>query len=175
MDAGVGKVYAYTASGQRESAVDFDLDEDNGDPSGIAFANGRFHVVDLVDDKVYAYTVSGARAAAGDYGVGDADLAVASPTVSDSEPSAGGSFTLSATVRNDGGAEASATTLRFYRSTDSIIGTGDTEVGTNAVDRLAAFGTGSHSIQLSAPVSAGTNYYGACVDAIESESDTANN
>ena len=175
VDAGVGKVYAYTASGQRESAVDFDLDEDNGDPSGIAFANGRFHVVDLVDDKVYAYTVSGARAAAGDYGVGDADLAVASPTVSDSEPSAGGSFTLSATVRNDGGAEAPVTTLRFYRSTDSIIGTGDTEVGTNEVNRLAAFGTGSQSIRLSAPFSAGTYYYGACVDAVANESDTANN
>ena len=176
VDADDGKVLAYTASGQRDSAADFHLDEDNHDPSGIAFAKGRFHVADLIDDKVYAYTASGERAAAGDYGGGgNPDLAVASPIVSDGEPSAGGSFTLSVTVRNDGGVEAPATTLRFYRSADAVIGTGDEEVGANEVDGLAAFGTGSESIELSAPFSAGTHYYGACVDAVANEADTANN
>ena len=175
-DNGEKKVFAYTASGERDAAADFDLDGDNADPSGIAFANGRFHVADLTDDKVYAYTASGERAARGDYGgVGNSDLAVASPTVSDSEPSAGGSFTLSATVRNDGGAGAPATTLRFYRSADSIIDAGDEEVGANEVDGLAAFGTDPQSIGLSAPFSSGTHYYGACVDAVANESDAANN
>ena len=176
VDSDEKKVFAYTASGQRDSAADFDLDEENGDPSGIAFANGRFHVVDLIDDKVYAYTASGERAARGDYGGGgNLDLAVASPRVSDSEPSAGASFTLSVTVRNDGGVGAPATILRFYRSTDSIIDASDMEVGANEVDGLAAFGTDPQSIGLSAPFSSGTHYYGACVDAVANESDTANN
>ena len=175
-DNGEKKVFAYTASGERDAAADFDLDGDNADPSGIAFANGRFHVADLTHDKVYAYTVSGERAARGDHGgVGNPDLAVASPTVSDSEPSAGGSFTVSVTVRNDGGAEAPPATLRFYRSSDSVIDTGDEEVGAHEVDGLAPFGTDSRSIELSAPFSAGTYYYGACVDAVSNEADTANN
>ena len=174
-DATGGKVYAYTASGERDAAADFDLDEENGDSSGIAYANGRFYVADSIDDKVYAYTASGQRAAGGDSRGVRADLAVASPTASDSAPSPGGSFTLSVTVRNDGGAEAPATTLRFYRSTDSVIGTGDAEVGANEVDGLAASGTSPQSIRLTAPISAGTVYYGACVDAAANESDTANN
>ena len=139
------KVYRLHRVGRtRSSGRTSTWTRDNADPSGIAFANGRFHVADLTDDKVYAYTVSGERAARGDHGgVGNPDLAVASPTVSDSEPSAGGSFTVSVTVRNDGGAGAPATTLRFYRSADSVIGTGDEEVGANEVGGLAAFGTRS--------------------------------
>ena len=49
------KVYAYDASGQRDSASDFDLDADNIDPDGITFANGGFYVVDKLHDNVYAY------------------------------------------------------------------------------------------------------------------------
>ncbi len=175
LDNGKNKVFAYTASGHRDSDTDFDLATENGDPSGIAFANGQFHVADIIDDKVYAYTASGRRAASGDSRGVHADLAVASPTTSDSAPAPGGSFALSVTVRNDGGAEAPATTLRYYRSADSVIGTGDMEVGANEVDRLAASGTSSQSVRLTAPFSVGTVYYGACVDAAANESDTANN
>ena len=57
------------------------------------------------------------------------DLVVDTPTVSDSSPNAGASLTLSATVRNQGNGSSSSTTLRYYRSTDSTITTGDTEVG----------------------------------------------
>ena len=42
----------------------------------------------------------------------------------------GASFTLSATVRNQGGGAAPSTTLRYYLSTDETITTGDTEVET---------------------------------------------
>ena len=103
------------------------------------------------------------------------DLVVRSPSVSNNAPSAGGSFTLSATVRNDGDAEAPATTLRYYRSGDSTIAAGDTAVGTDAVGRLAASATSSESIRLTAPSTAGTYYYGACVDSVSGETDTANN
>ena len=98
-----------------------------------------------------------------------------SPTVSNTSPPEGGSFRLSATVSNDGDAEASATTLRHYRSTDATITTSDTEVGTDAVGALAASGTSSGSVDLTAPSTAGTYYYGGCVDAVPRESDTTNN
>ncbi|MDD9983980.1 MAG: hypothetical protein OXU81_21905 [Gammaproteobacteria bacterium] len=106
---------------------------------------------------------------------GGPDLVVQSPTVSDSSPSAGQSFTLRATVRNSGAARSAATTLRYYRSSDATISTSDTAVGTDPVSALAASGTSVESISLTAPSSAGTYYYGACVDTVTGESNTANN
>ena len=103
------------------------------------------------------------------------DLTVGSPTVSDSNPAAGASFTLSATVSNAGDGESAATTLRYYRSTDATITTSDTEVGTDAVAGLAASGSDSQSVELVAPSAPGTYHYGACVDAVAGESDTTNN
>ena len=103
------------------------------------------------------------------------NLVVSSPSVSNNRPAAGATFTLSAAVRNDGDESAAATTLRFYRSTDATITTSDTLVGTDAVAELAASGSGSLSVDLTAPTTAGTYYYGACVDAVEGESDTADN
>ena len=103
------------------------------------------------------------------------DLVVGSPSVSNSSPVTGEEFTLFATVRNQGSGPSAATTLRYYRSTDATITTGDTQVGTDAVGTLAASGTSAESIDLTAPSSAGTYYYGACVQSVTGESDTANN
>ena len=106
---------------------------------------------------------------------GGPDLVVRSPSVSDSTPNAGASFTLRATVRNSGAARSAATTLRYYRSSDATISTSDTAVGTDAVGALAASGTSAESVSLTAPSSAGTYYYGACVDTVSGESNTRNN
>ena len=103
------------------------------------------------------------------------DLAVGTPSVSDSSPAAGGSFTLSATVSNGGDGPSVATTLRYYQSTDGTISDSDTEVGTDAVGVLAASGTSDQSIGLTAPSDAGTYYYGACVDAVTGETNGGNN
>ena len=103
------------------------------------------------------------------------ELTVVSPSVSDNSPAAGVSFTLSATVQNDGNGESAATTLRYFRSTDATITTSDTEVGTDAVAGLAPSGSDSQSVELAAPSAPGPYYYGACVDAVAGESDTANN
>ena len=108
-------------------------------------------------------------------GQGHPDLVVAAPTVNDRSPAAGAGFTLSAAVRNDGDGAAAATTLRYYRSTDATITTSDTEVGTDAVAALADAGSSSESVELTAPSSSGTYYYGACVDTVTDESDTTNN
>ena len=103
------------------------------------------------------------------------DLVVQSLSVSDNEPDADASFTLSATVRNQGSGGSAATTLRYYRSSNATISSADTEVGTDAVGGLAASGSSRDSIRLNAPETAGTYYYGACVDAVSEESDTGNN
>ncbi len=103
------------------------------------------------------------------------DLHVATPTVSDSSPDAGSPFTLSATVRNAGDCAAAATTLRYFRSPDATVTTADTAEGTDAVRRLAGSATSPESIALAAPDAPGTYYYGACVDAVDGESDTTNN
>ena len=103
------------------------------------------------------------------------DLVVGSPSVDDSSPTTGASFTLSATVRNQGSGSSAATTLRYYRSADSGISSSDTAVGTDPVGPLSASGTSPQSIPLTAPSTAGTYYYGACVDSVSGESNTGNN
>ena len=103
------------------------------------------------------------------------DLEVGTPTVSNANPTPSISFMLSATVSNSGTGGAASTTLRYYRSTDATITTSDTQVGTDAVEALVASGTSAESISLTAPSTAGTYYYGACVDAVTDESDTTDN
>lgn len=104
-----------------------------------------------------------------------ADLAVRTPSVSNSDLEPGESFSLQAFVDNRGDDRSAATTLRYYRSRDSTITTNDRLVGTDPVGALAESGTAANSIGLTAASSAGTYYYGACVDAVPGEGNTANN
>ena len=171
LDRPDGTVYAYHATGQRDSASDFDLDPNNNWPQGITVANNRFFVVDGADDKVYVYPDP-------EQGPGRPDrpdLVVQTPSISDSSPNAGEAFTFSATVRNLGVGSSAATTLRYYRSSNETISTRDTPVGTDAVGGLAASAASGESISLTAPSSAGTYYYGACVDPVSGEYATRNN
>ena len=103
------------------------------------------------------------------------DLVVEVPMVSDNALAAGQAFTFSATVRNMGGRTAPATTLRYYRSTDATLTSGDIAVGNSAVGMLGASSASAESIALTAPASAGIHYYGACVDSVAGESNTTNN
>ena len=103
------------------------------------------------------------------------DLVVESPRINPVSVTTGASLTLSASVRNRGDGAAESTTLRYYRSTSGTVSTGETEVGTVGVGRLAAGASSGESIDLTAPSTAGTYYYGACVDAVADESDRGNN
>ena len=103
------------------------------------------------------------------------DVVVESPSVSPDSVAVGGSFTLSATVRNQGGSASEPTTLRYYRSIDSDIDRTDAPVGRDDMDGLGANVPSSQSIVLVAPSPTGTYYYGACVDAVPNESNTGNN
>ncbi len=104
------------------------------------------------------------------------DLLVDQPEAEPDEVAPGDDFTLSVVVRNRGGAAASSgTTLRYYRSTDGTIDTGDTEIGTAGVPKLGAAKTSSESLEVSAPSTTGEYHYGACADTVNNESDTGNN
>ena len=57
--------------------VGFALDTDNRNPTGIAYAQGRFHVLDFQDDRVYAYRTTAARDPDSDFALDpDSDLPV---------------------------------------------------------------------------------------------------
>ena len=103
------------------------------------------------------------------------DLVVAARSSSDGSLSPGAPFTLTVSVRNLGDGASASTKLRYYRSTDASVTTADTEVGTRALRRIGASGSAGESVELTAPSSVGTYYYGACVDAVADESDTTNN
>ena len=101
------------------------------------------------------------------------DLVVTGPNVS--EIQADGTFWLIVTVSNQGAGGAAATTVRYKRSTDGTITTSATTVGTDAVNTLFPLNNYGGTINLTAPTTPGTYYYGGCVDAVPRESDTTNN
>ena len=80
-------------------------------------------------------------------------------------------------MTNDGDAQSqsAATTVRYLRSTDATITASDKEEGTDAVRALLVNQGYAATIRLTAPSTEGTYYYGACVDEVPGESDTANN
>lgn len=180
------------------ASPDFDGDGTVGFPDFLAFAgsfgssrgDARYEErFDLDGDGSVAFSdflifagafgsrvpTSGGGGGGGTPPAGNPDLIVESPSVDDNTLTAGQSFTLRATVRNQGNASAASTTLRYFRSSNATIVTNDTEVGTDAVSPLSAGATSSESIRLNAPSDAGTYYYGACVDGVSGENDTANN
>ena len=165
--------YTYEKTGPNTGTLEFHYDDGDRCTSDIAF--------DSTTTGTSTYSCDGGEAVTTSWEIVDisssdaSDLVMEAPSVSDSSLEPGASFTLSATVRNQGSAPSAATTLRYYRSSNTTISSADTEVGTDNVSGLAASGTSNESIALSAPSSAGTYYYGACVDTVSGESDTANN
>ena len=144
----------------------FDLDSDG------AIGFGDF----LIFGSDFGKEVSSGGSSGGSGGgSGSPDLIVESSSVSDSTLTAGQSFTLRATVRNQGSGQSATTTLRYYQSSDATITVNDTQVGTDAVGSLNASGTSAESISLNAPSSAGTYYYGACVESVSGEPEIDNN
>ena len=124
---------------------------------------------DLVTTKIYTITVTRAAVSAA-----APDLVVSSVSI-DSSTFGDPSFTLHATVRNQGSGSSDSTTLRYYISFDSTITSRDVEIGTDAVGGLAASGSSAESIDLIAPSAPGTFHYGACVDTLSDELETTNN
>ena len=101
------------------------------------------------------------------------DLVVDAPTVNKSTVAPGETFTLTATVRNNGiGNSSGTTTLQYYRSTDSNITTADTPLGAgDSIGILSGTNTANQgypntitqTVEMTAPTTPGIYYYGACV------------
>ena len=87
----------------------------------------------------------------------------------------GATFRLTSIVDNVGQTASVATTVRYYQSADTTITTSDTELGTSAIGAIAPASSSAQGINLTAPSTAGTYYYGVCVDTVTGESDTTNN
>ena len=103
------------------------------------------------------------------------DLVIDSVNLTDVSLTVSQSFNISATVRNQGDATSTSTTLRYFRSANSTISTRDTEIGSDSVRSLGPGSSSAETIDLSAPSSAGTYYYGVCVDSVNEEASTTNN
>ena len=103
------------------------------------------------------------------------DLVVSLLPLSDNTLAPGASFTLQATVRNQGRGTARPTILRSYRSANASISPNDTEVGSVDVSSLSADETEIQAFTLNAPLAASTYYYGASIESVSNESNTANN
>ncbi len=103
------------------------------------------------------------------------DLIVDSVSVPDGAPASGQSFTINATVRNQGNATSNSTTLTYYRSAVPLIHPfQSTSIGIIGVASLSAGGNSPESISVSIDVT-GTHFVDACVDAVIGESSTGNN
>ena len=152
-------------------------DDDGGDGYNFRLAHavsaGTYYI------KVEGYNASTTGRytihASGPSGDGGPDLIVASASVSDNTLTPAQSFTLNATVRNQGTAAAAATTVHYYQSPDATITADDAQLGTDPVSGLSADHTSTVSADLTAPSRAGTYYYGACVQSVRGESNTENN
>ena len=84
-------------------------------------------------------------------------------------------FTLGTTILNDGSGVSPASPLRYYRSIDPLITTGDLEVGTDSVGSIASGDSAIRDVILSSPTILGTYYFGACIDTIAGETNAADN
>ena len=111
-----------------------------------------------------------------------ADLRIdGTPQVSKTTLAVGETFQINTRVWNQGKATSSATTLRYYLSTDDTISPEDTEVGSDRVDALSGRGASATrrraelSETLTAPDTPGTHYYGVCVDSVAGDANTLNN
>jgi len=102
------------------------------------------------------------------------DLTVTAPSVSDTTPTTIQTITGFATINNVGGAQSAATTLRYYRSTNSTISTGDTQVATDAQAIINPGASVPRSQPFIFSATAGTYWYGACVDTVAGETVTNN-
>ena len=103
------------------------------------------------------------------------DVVIRSARVESPTVMIGGGVRLYITLTNQGTHAAPATTIRYYRSLDATISAADTELRAVNVGQLGAGKSTTTWALLLSPTVSGVYYYGACVDAVASESDTSNN
>ena len=104
------------------------------------------------------------------------DLQVILENVSPTSVAPGGDITLTATVRNHGGARSDSTILRYYLRVGATLNpNNDQELGSVSVSELESNNESRLRISLAAPTSIQTYYYYAQVDPVTNENPTNNN
>ena len=182
-DPAVAKITAYTEStvtvlgvGKGWGYLTVSMLCENDRQAGQRVGQTALVVVDsaeVPDDADYAKPAP-ERGATGQVEEEAPDLEVRNPTLNLTRMVVNNPVTLSATVYNDGDNPSSQTTLRFYQSTNSYITTADSELGTASVPILIEFTNTTKSLTFR-PSTAGTYYYGACVDTFNGEFSSTNN
>ena len=76
----------------------------------------------------------------------------------------GSTFTVSAVVQFIGSGQSSPARLKWYRSSDAVIQSTDTEMGDDPIPALHRGNSHRESFQFTAPSASGTYYFGACID-----------
>ena len=191
-DAGTDKIQRANLDGSNvEDLVTQGLDS----PIGIALdvVGGKMYWTDLGTDKIQRANLDGSNIedivteglkSPNGIALGiptpqqpapQPDLVVEAAQATPATVAAGEKFRLYATLKNQGTAESAATRVRYYRSTDNVITTADTQLGSASRDPLAPDATIRRYLNVTAPTTPGTYYYGVCVDSVSNESDTANN
>ncbi len=87
----------------------------------------------------------------------------------------GTTIELTPWVINDGPESSPSTRIRLFYSTDRTITTSDTQVLNFAMPGLSVSERFSKTVSTKVPSTAGTYFYGACVDGVAGESNTSNN
>ena len=103
------------------------------------------------------------------------DLVIDSVSVNRTTLNPGDTFRLDTVIRNQGKVASGNTTIRYYLSSDDTISDEDTEIGTSALRSVPINETTEPRMQLTAPDTPGTYYYGVCIDSAANESDVTNN
>jgi subtilisin family serine protease len=143
-----------------------------------AVAIGTYFVIAKADaDNVETETQEFNNTTARSIALGP-DLIVTTSGPSSAAP--GGTMTIADTVKNQGGAAADATTLRYYLSSDALFDSGDTPLSpTRAVPALPAGAANAGSTTLTIPptTAAGTYFLFAKADAdnVVTETQEGNN
>ncbi len=100
---------------------------------------------------------------------------IVSVTTDESTYSVGETLRIAATIENQGTAISDASTVKYYFSSNSTIGTNDTEIGTDSFDSLSQGSSTSENIRYVVEGGIDSVYVGACVVAVSGESNTSNN
>jgi subtilase family serine protease len=124
-----------------------------GTAAGTYFLMARVDAGDLLIETVEENNVQGMLVQIGP------DLVVSAITAP-LAVEAGASFTVTDTIKNQGGGAAGASTTTFFLSTNAVVDAGDASLGSRAVPALApgASSTGSVTLTLPAGSAAGSYY-----------------
>ena len=101
------------------------------------------------------------------------DLSIDTIKVSSTVTKAGSPVTISANVKNIGSGDARATTIQFYRSSDSMISTADVFLASASVDALSR--GASMDVRETINSRFGNFYYGVCIERVDLRENIDNN